>query len=144
MRRGEIRVVDLDPVLGADASKVRPAVIVSNNGANVAAERPGNGVLTVVPVTPNITRVYPFQVLLPAARCGLPQNSKAQAEQVRSVAAVESVGVSVYCHPVCWTGSTQRCGCTSVSDRGGTMAEAHLLPVRLSRGRCPLSARPAG
>lgn len=88
MHRGEIRVVDLDPVRGAEASKVRPAVIVSNNGANAAAERTGTGVLTVVPVTSNITRVYPFQVLLPAARCGLRQDSKAQAEQVRSVAAV--------------------------------------------------------
>ncbi|MGH3873450.1 MAG: type II toxin-antitoxin system PemK/MazF family toxin [Pseudonocardiaceae bacterium] len=32
--------------------------------------------------------MYPFQVLLPAARCGLHRDSKAQAEQVRSVAAV--------------------------------------------------------
>ncbi|MGH3768922.1 MAG: type II toxin-antitoxin system PemK/MazF family toxin [Pseudonocardiaceae bacterium] len=43
---------------------------------------------TVVPVTSNIIRVYPFQVLLPAVQCGLSRDSKAQAEQVRSVAAV--------------------------------------------------------
>lgn len=88
MRRGEIRMVDLDPVLGSEADKVRPAVIVSNNGANAAAERSGSGVLTVVPVTSNLTRVYPFQVLLPAAQCGLRRDSKAQAEQIRSVATV--------------------------------------------------------
>lgn len=88
MRRGEIRMVDLDPGLGSEADKVRPAVIVSNNGANAAAERSGSGVLTVVPVTSNLTRVYPFQVLLPADQCGLRRDSKAQAEQVRSVAAV--------------------------------------------------------
>ncbi len=81
-------MVDLDPALGSEADKVRPAVIVSNNGANVAAERSGSGVLTVVPVTSNVTRIYPFQVLLPAAQCGLHRDSKAQAEQVRSVAAV--------------------------------------------------------
>jgi len=45
----------------------------------------------VVPVTSNIERVYPFQVLLPAAVTGLDRDSKAQAEQVRSVA-VERVG----------------------------------------------------
>jgi mRNA interferase MazF len=37
-------MVDLDPVLGSEADKVRPAVIVSNNGANAAAERSGTGV----------------------------------------------------------------------------------------------------
>lgn len=81
-------MVDLDPVLGSEADKVRPAVIVSNNGANAAAERSGFGVLTVVPVTSNVTRIHPFQVLLPAAGCGLRRDSKAQAEQVRSVAVI--------------------------------------------------------
>jgi mRNA interferase MazF len=38
-----------------------------------------------VPVTSNVTRVYPFQVLLPAEASGLDRDSKAQAEQVRSV-----------------------------------------------------------
>jgi len=86
MRRGEIRLVDLDPTVGSEASKVRPAVIVSNDGANAAAGRTGHGVVTVVPVTSNTERVYPFQVLLRAADCGLRLDSKAQAEQVRSVA----------------------------------------------------------
>ena len=44
-----------------------------------------------MPVTSNTARVYPFQVLLPARQTGLPRDSKAQAEQVRSVA-VERVG----------------------------------------------------
>jgi mRNA interferase MazF len=48
-------------------------------------------VITVVPVTSNVERVYPFQVLLPAAATGLDRDSKAQAEQVRSIAA-ERVG----------------------------------------------------
>lgn len=91
MRRGEVRIVDLDPARGAEATKRRPAVIVSNDGANATAERLGRGVITVVPVTSNISRVYPFQVLLPASETGLERDSKAQAEQVRSVA-VERVG----------------------------------------------------
>lgn len=91
MRRGEIRWVDLDPVRGNEADKQRPGVIVSNDGANSTANRLGRGVVTVVPVTTNVDRVYPFQVLLPAASTGLPHDSKAQAEQVRSVA-VERIG----------------------------------------------------
>lgn len=91
MRRGEIVTVSLDPARGSEASKTRPAVIVSNDAANATATRLRRGVITVVPVTSNITRVYPFQVLLPAGQTGLPRDSKAQAEQVRSVA-VERIG----------------------------------------------------
>ncbi len=91
MLRGEIREVDFEPVRGSEASKRRPAVIVSNDGANTTASRLNRGVITVVPVTSNVTRVYPFQVLLPALECGSRRDSKAQAEQIRSVA-VERVG----------------------------------------------------
>jgi mRNA interferase MazF len=85
MRRGEIHEVDLDPGRGSEANKRRPAVIVSNDGANEVAERLGRGVITVVPVTSNVERIYPFQTMLPASGTGLPRDSKAQSEQIRSV-----------------------------------------------------------
>jgi len=91
MQRGDIHLVDLDLTRGSEADKRRPAVIVSNDGANATARRLGRGVITVVPVTSNVELVYPFQVLLPAAETGLDRDSKAQAEQVRSVA-VERIG----------------------------------------------------
>lgn len=91
MRRGEIRLVDLEPVRGAESDKQRPAVIVSNDGANSTAQRLGRGVVTVVPVTSNTKRLYPFQVLLPSGATGLAVDSKGQAEQVRSIA-VERIG----------------------------------------------------
>jgi len=85
MLRGEIRFVDLDPARSGEADKRRPAVIVSNDGANTTAARLGRGVITVIPVTTNVQRVYAFQVRLPAGETGLDRDSKAQAEQVRSV-----------------------------------------------------------
>jgi mRNA interferase MazF len=94
MRRGEIRLVDFYPACGAEANKRRPAVIVSNDGANSTASRLERGVITVVPVTSNVTRVYPFQVLLPSPRTGLERDSKAHAEQVRSVA-IQRIGKMV-------------------------------------------------
>jgi mRNA interferase MazF len=94
MLRGEIRIIDLDPARGAEADRRRPAVVVSNDGANVAAATLGRGVVTVVPITSNVNRIYPFQVLLPASGTGLRMDSKAQAEQVRSVA-VGRVGALV-------------------------------------------------
>ena len=99
MRRGEIRIVNLDPVIGAEANKKRPAIIVSNDGANTTAARLGRGVLTVVPVTSNTERVHPFQVLLERDVTGLAEDCKAQAEQVRSVD-VQRVGKRVGSVPV--------------------------------------------
>ena len=83
IRRGDIHSVDLDPA--------RPAVIVSNDAANATADRLRRGVVTVVPVTSNVARIFPFQVALPAEATGLARDSKAQAEQIRSIA-VERIG----------------------------------------------------
>ena len=91
MRRGDVVWIDLDPTRGSEADKRRPAVVVSNDGANRTAQALGRGVVTVVPITSQTQRVYPFQVLLPTKCCGLPKSSKAQAEQIRSVA-VQRVG----------------------------------------------------
>ena len=85
MLRGEIRLINLDPVIGSEANKVRPGVIVSNDRANRAAAQRGIGVITVVPVTTNVENVYTFQVRLTRKNSGLQRISKAQAEQVRSV-----------------------------------------------------------
>lgn len=94
MRRGELRWVDREPVRGVESDKRRPAVIVSNDGANAIAERLGRGVVTVVPITSNVERVFPFQVLLQAGTTGLSRDSTAQAEPVRSVAG-ERIGARV-------------------------------------------------
>ena len=94
MRRGEIRLIDLDPARSGEASKRRPAVIVSNDRANATAERLGRGVVTVVPLASNVSRLFAFQTLLPAAATGLRVDSKAQAEQVRAVS-VERIGAAL-------------------------------------------------
>lgn len=96
LRRGQIVLVSFDPVVGSEASKTRPAVIVSNNTANAAAVRSDRATVTVVPLTSNTARVHPFQVLLPAPATGLDQDSKAQAEQVRTIA------VARIARPVGW------------------------------------------
>jgi len=96
LRRGQIVLVSLDPAVGSEARKTRPAVVVSNNTANAAASRTSSATVTVVPVTSNTVRVLPFQVLLPAGATGLDRDSKAQAEQVRTVS------VSRVVRPVGW------------------------------------------
>ena len=78
-------LADLEPVRGSESSKRRPVVVVSNDGANERAAALGRGVVTIVPVTSNVARVLPFQVLITAGEGGLGRDSKAQAEQVRSI-----------------------------------------------------------
>ena len=77
MLRGEIYYADLDPSIGSEANKLRPCLIVSNNANNRAANT-----ITVLPVTSNVERVYPFEVLLETE---LDKPSKVQANQVRTI-----------------------------------------------------------
>ena len=96
LRRGQIVLASFDPGVGTEVRKTRPVVVVSNNTANAAAIRHTRSTVTVVPVTSNTERVWPFQVLLPAAASGLDRDSKAQVEQVRTIAVARIV------RPVGW------------------------------------------
>ncbi|MFT4082739.1 MAG: type II toxin-antitoxin system PemK/MazF family toxin [Nocardioides sp.] len=85
MRRGEVWLADLEPVLGSEANKTRPCVLVSNDHANSRAAVLSRGTVTVVPVTRTLDPSLAFHVLLPADDTGLDWDSKAQAEHVRSI-----------------------------------------------------------
>lgn len=85
MRRGDVWLVDLEPVIGSESNKTRPCVLVSNDFANSRAAALSRGTVTVVPVTSTLIPRMAFHVLLPADETGLHDDSKAQAEQVRSV-----------------------------------------------------------
>ncbi len=81
MRKGDVWLVNLDPVVGSEIGKQRPAVIVQNDLANQSSRT-----VTVVPLSSKVERVFPFQVTIPAGEGGLPRDSKALCEQVRTIA----------------------------------------------------------
>ncbi|MFH1031744.1 MAG: type II toxin-antitoxin system PemK/MazF family toxin [Chloroflexota bacterium] len=80
-RYGDIYQVNLDPVVGAETGKLRPAVIVSNDINNEFSQT-----ITVLPITGQPARKhYPFEVLLPEGVAGLTADSRIKANQVRTV-----------------------------------------------------------
>lgn len=80
MKRGEIYYANLSPTVGSEINKKRPVLIVSNDANNRAAST-----VTVLPITSSITNVYPFEIKLTRADSGLPKDSKAQAQQIRTL-----------------------------------------------------------
>lgn len=80
MKRGEIYYANLSPTIGSEMDKRRPVLIVSNDTNNRAATT-----LTILPLTSNVSRVYPFEVLLNPENDGLSKASKVQAQQVRTI-----------------------------------------------------------
>ena len=79
--RGELYWVDLDPTVGSEIAKTRPCLIVSNDVGNQFSDR-----VIVAPLTSSgISRVYPFEVLVPSGQGGLPATSKVTLDQIRSV-----------------------------------------------------------
>ena len=81
MKRGEIYYATLDPTIGSEIAKLRPVLIVSNDINNRVATT-----ITILPITSNVTKVYPFEVALSPADSGLPKASKIQAQQIRTIA----------------------------------------------------------
>lgn len=80
-RRGEVYWVSLDPTVGTEIQKTRPAVIVSNDIGNELSAR-----VIIAPMTSQGTqRVFPFEVLVPAGEGGLRETSKIAMDQLRSV-----------------------------------------------------------
>jgi mRNA interferase MazF len=80
IRRGDVFLVNFDPSVGAEATKVRPAVVVSNDVSNVHSP-----IVSIAPVTSKVSRVYSFEVEIPAGTGGLELNSKVMPNQTRAV-----------------------------------------------------------
>lgn len=76
MNRGDVYFVNFDPAIGEEIQKIRPAVIVSNNAANMYLQR-----VQVVPITSNVQRVYGSESLVFVAG----RQGKALATQLTTV-----------------------------------------------------------
>jgi mRNA interferase MazF len=75
-RRGDVYWVNLDPVVGSEIRKTRPAVIVSNDSCNRHGAR-----VVVLPITSNVDTLYPGEALIDVK--GRP--GRALGDQIRSI-----------------------------------------------------------
>jgi mRNA interferase MazF len=83
MHRGEVWLINLEPTVGAEIRKTRPAVIVNDDAVGLLPLR------VIVPITEWKDRydVAPWMVqILPSSENGLDKLSSADAFQVRSLA----------------------------------------------------------
>ena len=77
MKRGDLYQVDWEPSVAGEPGYSRPAVLLTNDEANVKLPH-----LVVAPITSSIKRIYPFDLLLPVGSCGLSEDSKVQLNYV--------------------------------------------------------------
>lgn len=80
MKRGEIYLADLNPVVGSEISKTRPVLIVSNDINNEFSE-----VVTILPITSKTSKIYPFEIILLKDEANIHDDSKIKANQIRSI-----------------------------------------------------------
>ena len=79
-KRGQIWFVLLDPVVGHEIGKTRPALVISNDRNNQFADT-----VTVLPITSKTEKIYPFEILLSKEETHLPKDSKVKCNQIRTV-----------------------------------------------------------
>ena len=80
IKKGEIYWANLDPTIGAEISKKRPVLVVSNDINNQYANT-----ITILPITSKIGKIYPFEIELNTGEGNIKANSKIKANQIRTI-----------------------------------------------------------
>ena|SRR3989344_7729629 len=81
IRRGDIWLVNLDPTIGHEVSKSRPAVIIQNDIGNKYSP-----ITIIAPISSQkINDIYPVEVLLTKENSGLDKMSKVLLNQIRAI-----------------------------------------------------------
>ncbi len=78
--RGDLWMVALDPIIGSEIGKQRPAVVISIDKNNEYSNT-----ISVLPVTSKILVVYPFEVFLSKEEYSLTTDSKVKCNQIRTL-----------------------------------------------------------
>jgi mRNA interferase MazF len=81
IKRGDVFLVDLNPVVGAEQVGIRPALVIQIDKANAASPH-----TVIIPFTTRIRQVkLPSHVRIPAGIAGLAEESVLLCEQIRVI-----------------------------------------------------------
>src|SRR3989338_6514761 len=81
VKRGDVWLVSLDPTVGHEIKKSRPAVIIQNDIGNRYSP------LTIIALLTSqwLEKVYPIEVFIAKKGSGLPKDSKVLLNQIRAI-----------------------------------------------------------
>jgi mRNA interferase MazF len=80
VRRGDVVLVNLDPTVGVEIKKTRPAIVISNDSINHFSQ-----LVVVVPLTKNTAHISPSHAVIPKGTARLAFTSKVVTEQIKAV-----------------------------------------------------------
>ncbi|MDO8625304.1 MAG: type II toxin-antitoxin system PemK/MazF family toxin [Candidatus Diapherotrites archaeon] len=86
IRRGDIVLVKLNPVLGSEQGKTRPCLIIQNDIGNATSPT-----TIVAAITSATEKEYPFTVFLPKGEANLPKDSSVMLNQIRTVSVADRI-----------------------------------------------------
>ena len=79
-KRGDVYLVNLDPTIGSEIKKTRPAVIIQNDVGNQYSP-----VTIIAPITSGDKAIYPVEVEIKSPVGGLANDSLILLNQIRTV-----------------------------------------------------------
>jgi mRNA interferase MazF len=75
-QRGHVYWTNLDPTIGSEITKTRPALIISNDIANAFSSR-----VIIAPITSKTSKIFPFEVAIEINS----KKGKILLDQIRSI-----------------------------------------------------------
>ena len=81
IQRGDVYCADLAPVIGSEQCGIRPVLVIQNDIGNQHSPT----IIAAVITGQRKSQYLPTHILLPAAECGLPQDSMVMLEQIRTL-----------------------------------------------------------
>jgi len=80
IKRGDVYLINLDPVIGSEQGKTRPCLIIQNNIGNKYSQN-----TIIASITSKIDKEYPFLVKIEKGVANLPKDSFVQLDQIRTI-----------------------------------------------------------
>ena len=91
IKRGEVYLINLDPVIGSEQGKTRPCLVIQNNIGNKYSPN-----TIIASITSKIDKEYPFIIKVNKGVGNLPKDSFVQLDQIRTISSkriIKKIGV---------------------------------------------------